>query len=277
MSNEKRILPELVTAGIYDSRLLYSQSTQKTVNRRVSMFELELPIGNGAVSWFGGDKYDVNENMIICAKPGTIRHTELPFRCRYLHVIVEDRRYAEILRQLPDVIEVEDRTRFDEIFGELIGAYSEQSELSEITVASKLLELIGMLLKENKLASSGVCAKCSNAEAVRTALDYIGRHYAENITLTQIASEVHLSEIYFHNMFRAAVGTTPHKYLLGIRLANAKRLLATSGMSFAEVASSCGFPTQSYFSYVFKREFGKTPKQYLTEISISWDTFGISP
>ena len=66
MPYSKRTVPQLITTGVYDSTLLYSANTEKTVNRRVSMFEIELPIGVGGVSHFDKNKYRVSENTILC-------------------------------------------------------------------------------------------------------------------------------------------------------------------------------------------------------------------
>lgn len=271
MPYSKRTVPQLITTGVYDSSLLYSAGTEKTVHRRVSMFEIELPIGVGGVSHIDKDEYAVSENTIICGKPGQIRHTELPYKCYYIHVIVEDKYYAELLSELPDVFEISDRNKYKSYFEELISKSTVPSKENDLYLQYKMIEIIYMLTKEAKHAKRKSAVTRSNADSVSSAIEYIKQHFDEDLNLDDIASGVHLSSIYFHNMFKAAVGITPHKYLLNVRLSNAKKLLSITDMPFSEIASRCGFPSQSYFNYVFKREFGITPKKYRTNVSLSWN------
>lgn len=271
MPYSKRTVPQLITTGVYDSTLLYSSNTEKTVNRRVSMFEIELPIGIGGVSHFDKNEYRVSENTILCGKPGQIRHTELPYKCYYIHVIIEDRYYAGLLSELPDVLEIQDRNRYKTFFEDLISKSTVPSRENDLYLHYKMIEIIYMLLKEAKIAVRKSMGTRSNADSISQAISYIKQNFHEDLTLDCIASYVHLSSIYFHNMFKAAVGITPHRYLLETRLSNAKKLLSITDMPFSEIASSCGFPSQSYFNYVFKREFGITPKKYRTNVSLSWN------
>lgn len=271
MSNITRIVPQLVTAGVFDSSQIYPQATVNTRNRRVSMYEIELPVENKGVSHIGSNSHSVCENTILCAKPGQIRHTTLPYKCYYIHFIVKDGYYSDCFNKLPDIIFIKDRNRYLKCFDEIIAAYCNSSSANDILIESKLLEFLYLLTNETAIILNSQSGSRSNAEAVQMAIDYINGHFAENITLDDMAEHVHLSSIYFHNMFKAAVGQTPHKYLLSTRLANAQKMLNVSKHSFAEIAISCGFPSQSYFNYVFKREFNITPRQYRQEISRSWD------
>ncbi len=271
MSEVIKIVPQLVTAGVFDSSQIYQQTTVNTRNRRVSMYEVELPIGNKGISHIGSNSYSVSENTILCAKPGQIRHTTLPYKCYYIHVIVKDCYYADCFNKLPDIISVRNRNIYLKLYDEIIDAYSNSSSANDIYIESKLLEFLYLLTNETSIILNSENGSRSNAEAVQMAVDFISSHFAENITLDDMAEHVHLSSIYFHNMFKAAVGQTPHKYLLSTRLAHAKKMLNVSRHSFAEIANSCGFPSQSYFNYVFKREFNITPRQYRQEISRSWD------
>ena len=270
MNSASRTVPTLVTAGVFDSRLVFP-SVDVTANRRVSMFEIELPIGSSGVSFINGDSYEVSENAIICAKPGQIRHSKLPYKCYYIHAIVEDEYYAHTLAQLPDYINITDRSVYLNFFDKLIAATTNPNKENEILTQCLMLEIIYLLVKEASSVFHQTSEHNGNSSVIKSAVSYIDDHFSEDITLESIASHVHLSNIYFHNVFKSAVGKTPHRYLLEKRLSHAKKQLAISNCSFSEIASMCGFQSQSYFNYVFKREFGITPKQYRFEISLSWD------
>lgn len=270
MNQISHTVPVLVSAGVYDSSLLYSSDTVRTKNRRVSLYEIDLPIGNTGFSHFGNDRYRINEQIILCAKPGQIRYTELPYKCYYLHFLAEDPGYAELFSGLADVIRLSDRERYRMFFERLIDAFITPCRENEIYIQGKLLEILSMLLKESRAPGAVSCRGTENKDVIRLVLSYIDEHFGDPLTLDDMASHVHLSSIYFHNLFKAAVGQTPHRYLLNRRLTQAKKMLAATDFGFARIADACGFPSQSYFNYVFKREFGETPRRYRTKFVLSY-------
>ena len=64
------------------------------------------------------------------------------------------------------------------------------------------------------------------------------------ITLDNIAAYVHLSRVYFHNLFLAAAGQMPYGYLLSKRISAVKFLPTATDKPFPEIALDCGFFTQ---------------------------------
>lgn len=101
-----------------------------------------------------------------------------------------------------------------------------------------------------------------NKELMKTAINYIVKNYANNITLDDVANEVHLNPAYFSTLFKKEVGNSFKEYLNMIRIEESKRLLTNSSYSIVDIAVAVGFEDQSYFSKVFKKYTGITPKQY---------------
>ncbi len=97
--------------------------------------------------------------------------------------------------------------------------------------------------------------------SVQKARAYLEDHYAENISLEELAAFVNLSHFHLLRVFRDAVGLPPHNYLTHVRITRAKQLLLTS-MSPAQVALTVGFTDQSHLTRHFKRIVGVTPGQY---------------
>ena len=97
-------------------------------------------------------------------------------------------------------------------------------------------------------------------------LTFIENHFDSQIKLKDIADSVHLSEIYFHNIFTEGTGITPHEYLISCRIKNAKRLLWNSKIPVKEVAERSGFGCQQYLNKVFKKKTGMTPGSYRKSI-----------
>ncbi len=98
----------------------------------------------------------------------------------------------------------------------------------------------------------------------------------EPLTVTDLAAEVRLSPYHFLRMFRRAVGETPHRRLVRMRLAQAQRLLE-SGVTVAETARRCGFSSSSHFSAVFVRETGVRPSRWIFSPAASSGPTGKRP
>jgi AraC-like DNA-binding protein len=92
--------------------------------------------------------------------------------------------------------------------------------------------------------------------------DYVETHLAEPIGLEALANITGLSRCYFARAFKRSMGMPPHHYLMQRRLECAKRLLAETNMSLAQIALESGFSDQSHFSRRFRDRIGLTPRAY---------------
>jgi len=100
-------------------------------------------------------------------------------------------------------------------------------------------------------------------KAVGRVIEYIDAHYADDLSLSEIASIANLSPFHLIRVFRLHVGLPPHAYLTQVRVNKAKALL-NRGRPIAETALDTGFVDQSHFSRHFKRIIGITPGQFAT-------------
>lgn len=94
---------------------------------------------------------------------------------------------------------------------------------------------------------------------LRKAREYIEDNLTRPITLEEIASSASMSAYHFTRSFKAAVGCSPVKYVWGLRVERAKRLLNTTMMPLADVALASGFSGQSHFTTMFRKITGVTP------------------
>lgn len=91
---------------------------------------------------------------------------------------------------------------------------------------------------------------------------YIDTNYAKNITLDTLSEVTHINKYYLAHSFANCLGQSPISYLTDKRLKASMELLINTNHSIAQVASSTGFSSQSYFSQIFKKTVGMTPQQY---------------
>lgn len=101
-----------------------------------------------------------------------------------------------------------------------------------------------------------------NSELIKKSIQFIAQNFATSISLDDVASYVHLNPAYFSTIFKQSMGSSFKEYLTMVRIEESKRLLANTNYSVIDIAIATGFEDQSYFSKVFKKYTGLTPKQY---------------
>ena len=105
-------------------------------------------------------------------------------------------------------------------------------------------------------------ASDQSSMSIKKTAEYIAAHFAEDLTLAEVANEVHMNPTYLSTLFKQVTGMSFKEYLNHIRIEEAQRLLSNTSYPIMQIALSCGFSDQSYFSKVFKKQTGLTPKQY---------------
>jgi len=100
-----------------------------------------------------------------------------------------------------------------------------------------------------------------DAPAVARARAYLHAHWAEEVGLDDLAAAASASKWHLVRQFKEGVGLPPHAYLVQLRLAKAKDLIA-AGRPIAEAAAEAGFAAQSHLHRHFVRAYGITPGQY---------------
>lgn len=261
----KIVLPQIVSTGIYNSSIA-AKSKSISNNRKTTMFEIELPIDTGGISYIDSDRAAIAPDMIICAKPGQIRHTKFPFKCFYIHMILPDGDLCDMLMKVPNYLKTDKYDGYYELFRDMFEHYNTFLSVDEIYVQSIVLKLIHTLIRDSTSALRQYNANNSNYSVVQKAIDYINLNLTSDLSLDSLASYVCLSPIHFHNCFKVATGKTLHEYVEERRIKKAVNMLTTTNSTLTEIAYECGFSSQSYFSFVFKRAMKLTPREYVKKV-----------
>lgn len=93
-------------------------------------------------------------------------------------------------------------------------------------------------------------------------MDYIRVHYAEKLTLQQLADKAGLSTSYLSGHFSKEAGMTISSYVRKTRINHAKLLLQYMTIPVTEIAYQCGYQDISYFIKEFRKETGCSPVEY---------------
>lgn len=122
----------------------------------------------------------------------------------------------------------------------------------------KIIEHFTEIIKESE--------KDQTLQAVYAVSRYVQSHFKEKITIEEIAASVHLNGSYTSHLFRKTFGYTITDYITYVRLENAKVILANPSANINDAAMESGFSDVSYFSRVFKKIEGLSPREYRNKL-----------
>jgi AraC family transcriptional regulator len=97
---------------------------------------------------------------------------------------------------------------------------------------------------------------------LRRVLEFMDAHLERDLSLTEIAETVELSQYHFARAFKQATGQTPIQFLMQRRIETAKQLLAESDLPIVEVGLRAGFKNQSHFTTLFRKVTSVTPRAF---------------
>ncbi len=130
-----------------------------------------------------------------------------------------------------------------------------QNEATFIEEIRKVLEKI-MAYRDQRIQGR-------YGEVILKAKEYIEKNYAsQDTSLKLVADEIHLSPNHFSTIFSQECGITFIEYLTNKRIEAAKKLLRETDMKGADIAFECGFSDPHYFSFIFKKNTGLSPREY---------------
>ncbi|KWX71501.1 AraC family transcriptional regulator [Paenibacillus jilunlii] len=99
--------------------------------------------------------------------------------------------------------------------------------------------------------------------ALEQAKQYIEAHYTEPLTVEQLAQTAEFSPKYFIDLYKKKYGKSALEYAAELRLQQAKRMMAYSGVRLREIAHQVGYADEFYFSRKFKKMIGVPPAVYM--------------
>lgn len=151
--------------------------------------------------------------------------------------------------------------------------YKSYQELNKNMSDSVYFETQGILLQLISRFLSSTRFKSNNQDPVPSkileAMRHIQVNMKENLTINYLANRANLDQDYFSRLFLKYTGQRPLKYLHDKRIERAQYLIATTDLSFAEIAERTGFENSSHFSKVFKKVTSVTPREYQKQNRLS--------
>lgn len=246
-------LPFRIEAAAYYS----VEGGHKTVRQSLSNYQVILTRGGRATITYKERQYllTAGTGMVIdCRQPHIYEVAENDFwEYKHIHFLVNG---AQLLVDEADGF-TSNYGVAESYFDELI-AYSCNEDSAAPFVYSNIINniLTALILSRKR----GVTIRDNNT-LIEEISQYLHAHYAENLSMNDVAEHFYLSVYHFIKLFKQYCGVTPHRYLMEYRLNRAKEFLVM-GRTVEETASLCGFGSLNNFYKVFKNALNTTPKSY---------------
>ena len=246
---ERLTLPLSVNCGYFDCSQF--GSLKKSPMRTAPCYEIEFYLEDGLSTYLNDREIPIRKSLFLIAKPGDVRYSQLPFKTLFIKIPAEGK-IAETLE-----------TKVKELLREIISV-NESQDKDHFLLAGLIFSFLSLLVKDSKYAGN---TTPQSYGFMHTAKKYIEKNYKRNLSTADIAAAAGLSESRFRYLFGSTYGISPHKYLIQVRIAAAKRMLWDTDNSISRVAEECGFGCQQYLNDVFRKNVGLTPRQYREEFA----------
>jgi AraC-like DNA-binding protein len=140
-----------------------------------------------------------------------------------------------------------------------------QSDLPTLGKETHLLACVSKLLSQATEKSPHPVPRIRKREVLRRAMDFLQARFSEDVRLDELAYHSCTTPSHLCHSFASAFGVPPHQYLLRLRIAKAKVLLA-KGVPFQP--ADLGFSDQFQFNRIFRQVYGITPRNYQVQLRI---------
>lgn len=267
------LLPNILTSPHAMERLLYLQafmifdakSGYYTQRAGLNSYELRYTLSGEGILEYEGKKYSLKEGegfFISSKKPHTYYPKNGSWKCTVMHingVLCEDF-FSAFGSDGSYKFSKEHCPAFEMMQYQVISASQRIIPYQEYRINC----LLDLLLSE--LITSGNYnpdkKNSSNDKVITAVLDFIHTHYSEEIIFENVAKDFGISRTLLFSEFKRYTGTAPFKYLMSVRIRQAKLLLTATDYSIEQIATQTGFKDAGHFSQIFKKEAGITPLKY---------------
>lgn len=240
----------------------------KFPSRVVETYEFEFIIESEGYMNLEDIRYPLKPGSLCLRRPGEVTMGEPPYSCYMISFalnketvddVIQPYYLNDILNALPAVLNTKNSKFYELIFQKILDQYIKNDNASGLIIKSLILEIIYAAYQEVKL---DYLPSSAYVNVIKKAINYIEQHYIDKIQLEDIAEAANLSVSHFQRIFKKTMNISPTDYLKQYRLTKAKELLLTTTQSITDISFNCGFESNAYFSYIFKKEVFTTPSIY---------------
>lgn len=150
------------------------------------------------------------------------------------------------------------------IFDQTNALYDGSPAGYELALKSLFLQAVFLLLQYSEKNTSSDIG--TSSDKLKHVLDYIELHYAEPISISELAKLCYFSDYHFMRFFKRHMNMTCVEYINNLRLEKSVELFEQGNTSILDVSLSVGFHNLSYFHRAFKKKYHMTPLSFMKEL-----------
>lgn len=155
------------------------------------------------------------------------------------------------------ILHVKDRAHVKKLFRQLFSSHKMKAPQKNLTATTAICGLVQYYFDHSSISQREVASDC-----IKQVLNFIDQHYAQDISLEQLAQLANYSTTHLSKCFRDATGLPPIRYLNIVRIEQAKYLLSYTDEPIGQIMEQCGFSDAAYFSRAFKKMLGYSPQKF---------------
>ncbi|MBQ8208448.1 MAG: helix-turn-helix transcriptional regulator [Clostridia bacterium] len=154
----------------------------------------------------------------------------------------------------------ENISAFHRVWSKLFTAASSSDHIRDMRINEGLNELLTLLMEESWHSDDeNKSQKRKDLVAVK---DWLEEHYAEKISLDDLAERFYINKYYLTRIFKEQYGASINRYLLEVRITHAKKALRFTDETIEQIGYKCGLGAPYYFCRMFKKVEGMPPSEF---------------
>lgn len=261
--------------------------------RRIYDFELLYLIAGRIKIQLGSSSYSVSSGELIFIRAGLPHKIKIEEDERALFYGIHFDFFDEITFEFDQEIIVDESSpeRFPFCKEAVMAGQAPLSDIPVMQPPQEIVRSIERLIEEFNHGLPGVALYCkglmlqilidlfrfsahgrslhpNNRERLKTVAEWIDLNYSGDCSGKALAGMLNLNEDHLAKQFKAAYGMTPNKYVQLIRHREAKRMLRETTESVENIANAVGFDDLHYFSRMFRKWEGVSPRAYRNRVTI---------
>ena len=245
-----------------------------------SFYEVSCILSGHACCFANGRRYDMNtgdiavfnkdeihgwemendvELLVLTFSPNLIATGDNLFDCGYLQI------FEESQDRFQNRLDARDKNTslLRQILKDTYKEWQNDYACRNLMIKSQILHILVLLIRCFKESAypTGHLYSQPNSGHLKDALNYIDRHYKENLTLKDAAAAACMSPNYFSGFFHKALGEKFIDYVMRLRLETAEDLLQNSTDNVLNIALASGFQNISNFYKCYRKKYGYPPRK----------------
>lgn len=212
--------------------------------------------------------YHLEKGDLVFIAPGELHHSmylsginceiiTLYFKKEHLH-LSDHTKLQSFMGSIPTLYQED----FHSLLGRMLSENSQIDEYSESFLTCYLQEVLLLLMRHSVMNEADPDLLNARDADIMLATKYIYKNFQRPLTLEEVSSVASLSPTYFSKKFKQTTGMGFKEYLNYVRLKHAQAALLTTSNTITDIALEYGFNDSNYFKDLFKKIYGKSPREF---------------